>query len=148
MFYLIFEERLQKWRQLYLLRQKKEKLLIQGYKQHSRMLFLFKNSLQKGVERFFQFGLYITLFSESLQDLEETSKKLTSTLSSILLITKTTTLQMEDGFKSTTPIGVDKLYIARNMDTTSLASTFPFTSATLTQDKGESCMELMNRMDL
>jgi len=45
-------------------------------------------------------------------------------------------LQMEDGFKSTIPLGIDNLYITRNMDTTSLASTFPFTSATLTQDKG------------
>jgi len=95
-----------------------------------------QEQLAKGVERFFQFSLYITLFSESLQDIEEASKKLTSTLSSILLITKITTLQMEDGFKSSIPIGVDKLYITRNMDTTSLASTFPFTSATLTQDKG------------
>src|SRR3990167_1467543 len=95
-----------------------------------------QEQLAKGVERFFQFSLYITLFSETLADLEDASKNLTSTLSSILLITKTTTLQMEEGFKSTTPTGVDKLYITRNMDTTSLASTFPFTSATLTQDKG------------
>ena len=95
-----------------------------------------QEQLAKGVERFFQFSLYIALFSETLADLEDESKKLTATLSSILLITKTTTLQMEDGFKSTIPIGVDKLYITRNMDTTSLASTFPFTSATLTQDKG------------
>jgi type IV secretory pathway VirB4 component len=43
---------------------------------------------------------------------------------------------MEEGFKSTTPLGQDKLYITRNMDTTSLASTFPFSSAMLTQDKG------------
>jgi len=95
-----------------------------------------QEQLAKGVERFFQFSLYITLFSETLADLEDASRNLASTLSSILLITKTTTLQMEDGFKSTIPIGVDKLYITRNMDTTSLASTFPFTSATLTQDKG------------
>src|SRR3989344_1573470 len=43
---------------------------------------------------------------------------------------------MEEGFKSTIPMGQDKLFITRNMDTTSLASTFPFTSAMLTQDKG------------
>lgn len=95
-----------------------------------------QEQLAKGVERFFQFSLYITLFSENLSDLEESAKKLTSALSSILLMTKMTTLQMEDGFKSTIPMGIDKLYITRNMDTTSLASTFPFTSATLTQDKG------------
>ncbi|KKR15779.1 MAG: Type IV secretory pathway VirB4 protein-like protein [Candidatus Levybacteria bacterium GW2011_GWA1_39_32] len=49
---------------------------------------------------------------------------------------KPATLQMEEGLKSTLPMGSDRLYIARNMDTTSLASTFPFTSSILTQDKG------------
>jgi type IV secretory pathway VirB4 component len=43
---------------------------------------------------------------------------------------------MEEGFKSTLPMAQDKLFITRNMDTTSLASTFPFTSAVLTQNKG------------
>jgi type IV secretory pathway VirB4 component len=43
---------------------------------------------------------------------------------------------MEEGFKSSIPIGQDQLLITRNMDTTSLASTFPFTSAMLAQDKG------------
>ncbi|MBI2031602.1 MAG: ATP-binding protein [Candidatus Levybacteria bacterium] len=95
-----------------------------------------QEQLAKGVERFFQFSLYITLFSESVEDLEESAKKLSSALSSLLMITKTATLQMEEGFKSSIPGGVDELFITRNMDTTSLASTFPFTSAMLTQDKG------------
>lgn len=95
-----------------------------------------QEQLAKGVERFFQFSLYITLFSETVEDLEESTKKLSSSLSSLLLTTKTATLQMEDGFKSSIPSGIDRLYITRNMDTTSLASTFPFTSAMLTQDKG------------
>jgi len=95
-----------------------------------------QEQLAKGVERFFQFSLYITLSSETAEDLEESTKKLSSALSSLLLTTKTATLQMEDGFKSSIPSGVDRLYITRNMDTTSLASTFPFTSAMLTQDKG------------
>lgn len=92
--------------------------------------------LAKGVERFFQMSLYITLYSESLAELEQASKRLESTLSSLLILPKLSTLQMEEGFKSTIPTGVDSLFITRNMDTTSLASTFPFTSATLTQDRG------------
>lgn len=95
-----------------------------------------QEELAKGVERFFQFSLYITISADSLKDLDEAGKKLSSTLSSLLIIPKIATLQMEDGFKSSVPIGIDKLYITRNMDTTSLASTFPFTSAMLTQDKG------------
>lgn len=95
-----------------------------------------QEELAKGVERFFQFSFYITLSALSLNELEEASKRLTSTLSSLLLVDKTATLQMEDAFKSTLPIAQNRLFITRNMDTTSLASTFPFTSATLTQNKG------------
>lgn len=95
-----------------------------------------QEELAKGIERFFQFSLYITLISDDLTDLNDTAKRLKTLLSSILIIAKPATLQMEDGFKSSIPIGSDKLYLTRNMDTSSLASTFPFTSATLTQDKG------------
>ena len=95
-----------------------------------------QEELAKGIERFFQFSLYISVISEELQELNEASKRLNATLSSILLLPRVATLQMEDGFKSTIPLGEDRLFITRNMDTTSLASTFPFTSATLTQDKG------------
>lgn len=92
--------------------------------------------LAKGMERFFQMSLYVTLYSESLAELEQSSHKLESTLSSLLILPKLATLQAEEGFKSTIPFAVDSLFITRNMDTSSLASTFPFTSATLTQDKG------------
>ncbi len=92
--------------------------------------------LAKGIERFFQFSMYISLSSTDLKELEEATKKLTSTLSSLLVTIKPAMLQMEEGFKSVIPIGQDRLAITRNMDTSSLASTFPFTSATLTQAKG------------
>lgn len=95
-----------------------------------------QEELAKGIERFFQFSFYVTLSSDSLQELQSAGKQLLTTLSSLLLTAKTATLQMEEGFKSTLPSGRDNLYITRNMDTTSLASTFPFTSAVLTQNKG------------
>lgn len=95
-----------------------------------------QEELAKGVERFFQLSLYITVSGDSLSEVKDTSKRLETTLSSMLMAVKTATLQMEDGFKATIPIGQDRLFITRNMDTTALASTFPFSSATLTQDKG------------
>lgn len=98
--------------------------------------FSLQDELAKGSERFFQFSLYITVSADTLEELDEMSKQLTSTLASMLLVVKTATLQMEDGFKTTLPMGHDRLGVIRNMDTSSLASTFPFTSATLTQDKG------------
>lgn len=95
-----------------------------------------QEQLAKGVERFFQFSLYITLSAEKKEDLEDAGKKLTSTLSSILMNAKSATLQMDAGFKSSLPQGKDQLFLTRNMDTTSLSTTFPFTSAMLAQDKG------------
>ncbi|HSA84477.1 MAG TPA: DUF87 domain-containing protein [Patescibacteria group bacterium] len=95
-----------------------------------------QEELAKGIERFFQFGFYITLSDPNPQKLQQTVKEFQTTLASLLLSGKTATLQMEEGFKTTLPLGQDKLYITRNMDTTSLASTFPFTSSVLTQNKG------------
>lgn len=92
--------------------------------------------LAKGSERFFQFGLYITIPADSKEELENVSKEVDSTLSSILIIAKQATLEQEEGFKSTIPIFADKLGVWRNMDTTSLAMTFPFSTASLTRNEG------------
>ncbi len=95
-----------------------------------------QEQIVKGVEKFFQFSFYITIPADSLEELNNVTTKLESTLGSLLLISKTATLQMEDAFQSTIPTSFDKLLITRNMDTTSLATTFPFTSSDLTSDDG------------
>jgi len=99
----------------------------------ARML---QEELVKGAERFFQFGLYITIPADSLKELDHVSKQVASTLGSLLIISKHATLQIEDGFKTTIPTCFDRLMITRNMDTTSLATTFPFTSSELTANEG------------
>jgi conjugal transfer ATP-binding protein TraC len=95
-----------------------------------------QQQLAKGAERFFQFGLYITIPASTIEELEQVSKQVESTLGSLLIISKVATLQMEEGFKTTLPEGIDQLYVTRNMDTTSLATTFPFTSSELTANEG------------
>jgi len=95
-----------------------------------------QEQLVKGVERFFQFGLYITIPAETLEELNEVSHGVESTLASLLIIPKHATLQMEEGFKTTLPTCLDYLNITRNMDTTSLATTFPFASSDLTANEG------------
>ena len=95
-----------------------------------------QEQLVKGVERFFQFTFYIAIPARSLEELNEVTKRVEATLGGLLIISKHATLQMEDAFKSTIPLGNDRLYISRNMDTTSLATTFPFTSSELTANEG------------
>lgn len=95
-----------------------------------------REELAKGSERFFQFGLYVTIQAPSLDELEKVTKNIQSTLGSLLIVSKNATLQMDEGFKTTLPMGTDKMLITRNMDTTSLATTFPFTSSELTMETG------------
>ncbi|OGE18664.1 hypothetical protein A3J19_03820 [Candidatus Daviesbacteria bacterium RIFCSPLOWO2_02_FULL_41_8] len=95
-----------------------------------------QEQLVRGVERFFQFALYISIPASSLEELQNTSKLVESTLASLSITAKQTTLQMEDGFKSCLPQGQDLLNLNHNMDTTSLATTFPFTSSELTANEG------------
>jgi len=92
--------------------------------------------LAKGAERFFQFGLYITIPADTKEELDSVTKEIDSTLSSLLIIAKQATLEQEEGFKSTLPMFYDKLGVWRNMDTTSLAMTFPFSTASLTRNEG------------
>ena len=95
-----------------------------------------REELAKGSERFFQFGLYVTIQAKDKDELDRVTKAIQSTLGSLLIVSKKATLQMDDGFKTTLPMGVDKLQVTRNMDTTSLATTFPFTSSELTMETG------------
>lgn len=95
-----------------------------------------QQELAKGSERFFQFGLYVTLPAKTKEDLEKTTKQVEATLGSLLIVTKKATLQMEEGLKTTLPMGRDRLLVTRNMDTTSLATTFPFTTSELTANEG------------
>ncbi len=95
-----------------------------------------QEQLAKGTERFFQYGLYVSFSASNEKELETISKQIQSTLGALLIVSKPTTLQMEAGFKTTLPLCRDYVQINRNMDTTSLASTFPFTSSELTDNKG------------
>ncbi len=97
---------------------------------------LLQEELAKGTEHFFEFGFYITIRARDLEQLNYTTKQIEATLASLLITAQHITLDMIDGFFSTVPIGLDRLSITRNMDTTSLALAFPLTSSELSSDRG------------
>lgn len=95
-----------------------------------------QDQIASGNEKFFHFGLYITVRSTNLKELEKISRNVESTLSALGVIVKIASLQQEEGFVTSMPLGHDKIYLTRNMDTTSLATTFPFVSSELSMDDG------------
>ena len=95
-----------------------------------------QQQLAAGNEKFFQYGMYLTIHAESLDELDQIAKNLESTAATIGLIIKVATLQQEEAFQTTIPYGWDKINMTRNLDTTAIASTFPFVSSELTMEKG------------
>ncbi|MCA9348876.1 DUF87 domain-containing protein [Candidatus Saccharibacteria bacterium] len=95
-----------------------------------------RDKLQVGEERFFRFGLYFTIYASSLDELEFVSHKVESMLGQQLVHSKPASAQQEQGLSTTIPQFVDKLQIRRNMNTGAISTSFPFTSADLTQENG------------
>ncbi len=95
-----------------------------------------RDKLQVGEERFFRFGLYFTLYAGSTDELEFVTHKVESVLGQQLVYSKPATSQQEQGLNSTVPQFSDQLQIRRNFSTGALSTSFPFTSADLTQDNG------------
>ena len=95
-----------------------------------------QEQLVKGIERFYEFSFYITIPANTLDELNHVTRQIESQLGALLIVAKHATLDMEEGFISTAPFGIDKLSLTRNMDTTSVATTFPLTSSELSSDTG------------
>jgi conjugal transfer ATP-binding protein TraC len=95
-----------------------------------------RDQLQVGSERFFRYGLYVTMYADSLEELGFVQHSLETLFGQQLVYTKTAASQQEQGLNSTIPQMTDQLQIRRNMNTGAISTSFPFTSADLTQEKG------------
>jgi len=95
-----------------------------------------RDQLQVGAERFFRFGLYVTVYADSLEELGFVQHMLETLFGQQLVYSKVASSQQEQGLNSTIPQMADQLQIRRNMNTGAISTSFPFTSADLTQEKG------------
>jgi conjugal transfer ATP-binding protein TraC len=95
-----------------------------------------RDQLQRGEEKFFHLGLYFTVYAKDEDKLDKISTEIEAILGGKLVLTKRANLQMEHGLISSIPLGIDEIQISRNMNTSPLSTTFPFTSSDLTSDKG------------
>ena len=95
-----------------------------------------RDDLTQGIEKFFQYALYVTMYANSKDELDTLTEKIESLFGSKLVYTKRTLYQAEQGFNSTLPLGNDELMISFNMNSSPVASSFPFISSELTSDEG------------
>lgn len=95
-----------------------------------------RDQLQVGAERFFRFGLYVTLYADSMDELNFVQHKIETLFGQQLVFSKVASSQQEQGLNSTIPQMSDQLQIRRNMNTGAISTSFPFTSADLTDNTG------------
>ncbi len=92
--------------------------------------------LQRGIERFFQVGLYFTIYAETEEKLKKISKQLETILGGQMVMTRPGDFQVERAFESTLPQATDMLDVVQNMNTSPLSTMFPFVSNDLTSNEG------------
>ncbi len=95
-----------------------------------------RDKLQAGTERLYRFGLYFTIYGESVEDLSKIRSQFEAILESRLVYAKPAIFQMEQAFTSCLPLGHDEIMITNNLNTAPLSTTFPFVSADLTSNDG------------
>ena len=95
-----------------------------------------RDQLQLGAERFFRFGLYVTLYADSLEELSFVQHVIETIFGQNMVYSKTASNQQEQGLNSTIPQMTDQLQVRRNMNTGAVSTSFPFTSADLSDGEG------------
>ncbi|NTU98534.1 DUF87 domain-containing protein [Candidatus Falkowbacteria bacterium] len=95
-----------------------------------------RDALTQGTEKFFQFALYVTLYANNKEELDNLTDEVENIFGSRLVYSKRVFFQAEQGFNSTLPLSNDELYICFNMNSSPVASSFPFMSSELTTDNG------------
>ncbi len=95
-----------------------------------------RDKLQQGTEKFFRFGLYVTVYGENEKELDKQYKFITSILEAQLVYVKPAIFKTEQGFNSTLPLANDELNVGTNMNSGPLSTTFPFVSSTLSSNEG------------
>jgi len=95
-----------------------------------------RDSLQQSREHLFNVGVYITIYADTLKDLEKIENNINSLLESRLVYIKPALFQQVEGFSSSLPFGQDKLLIYTPLNSGPLSSIFPFTSTDLTSNEG------------
>jgi type IV secretory pathway VirB4 component len=95
-----------------------------------------RDDLTQGIEKFFQFALYLTFYANNEAELDKLTEDLEAVFGSRAVFTKRVLYQAEQGFNSTIPLGNDELMISANLNSSPIASSFPFISADLSSDDG------------
>ncbi len=97
-----------------------------------------RDQLQVGAERFFRFGLYVTLYADSLEEMAFVQNKIETMFGQQLVRSKVASNQQEQGLNSTIAQMTDQLEIRRNMNTGAISDKLSIYQCRLVGWQGDS----------
>ncbi len=95
-----------------------------------------RDKLSQAQEKLFLFGLYLTIYADSLEDLNREEAGIKSMLEARLVYTKPALFQQREGMTTVFPYCQDELMVHNYLNSSPASSAFPFTSFDLTANKG------------
>lgn len=95
-----------------------------------------RDELQQATEKIFDVGLYMTIYGDTLEELNKAETEIRSLLEARLVYTKPSLFEQKEGLETVFPLGIDKLAVNNKLNTSPLSSIFPFISFDLTSNKG------------
>lgn len=95
-----------------------------------------RDRLQRGEERIFALSLYLTIRAPSLRVLDDYTAQMRTVLDNLLLVARPAVYEHDLGLRSCLPEARDHLKRHRLLDSSSVATAFPFASATLAMPQG------------
>lgn len=95
-----------------------------------------RDALQQAREKFFNVGLYITIYGENIETLGGIEAKIEAMFENKLIYAKPALFQQVEAFTSSIPLALDRLDINTPLNSGPVSSFFPFVSTELTSDKG------------
>ena len=95
-----------------------------------------RDKLQQAQERLFNFGLYIAIYGNTIEELDKAEAEIKSMLESRLVYAKPALFQQKEGLDSVFPQSYDALLVNNYLNSSPASSVFPFVSFDLTSNKG------------
>ncbi len=99
-------------------------------------LEVLRDKLQQAQERLFSFGLYITIYGNTPEELDKVESEMKSILEARLVYVKPALFQQKEGLDSVFPTATDMLKVHNYLNSSPVSSIFPFVSFDLTSNKG------------
>ncbi|OQA44198.1 MAG: AAA-like domain protein [Parcubacteria group bacterium ADurb.Bin305] len=95
-----------------------------------------RDLIQQGAEKLFNTGVYLTFFASNLESFKQIEARIKNILEQQMIYAKPAIFRQYEGFESTLPLGIDRLFLVAPLNSQPAATLFGFSSLDLADNQG------------